>query len=99
MLRCQRRPAEFTEEMWSRFAEVYESPHDIELFPGGISELPVAGGVVGPTLACLVAEQFARIMRGDRSDQNEIPLTSWHHNVTVTYELSNGRTGAQFNAD
>ncbi len=52
--------------MWDKFASVYSSPKDIEIFPGGMSETPVAGGLVGPTFACLLSEQFARVMHGDR---------------------------------
>jgi hypothetical protein len=61
------RPREFTREMWRKFSTVYETPQDIEIFPGGMSESPVdGGGIVGPTFACMLAEQFNRLKYGDR---------------------------------
>ncbi|XP_076461478.1 salivary peroxidase/catechol oxidase-like [Babylonia areolata] len=50
----------------SRLAEVYSHPDDIDIFSGGISERPLAGGLVGPTFACLLAKQFKKIKIGDR---------------------------------
>ena len=47
-------------------ASAYESPWDVDLFPGGMVELPVKGGLVGPTFACIIGQTFRNLRRGDR---------------------------------
>uniref|UniRef100_F7AD85 Peroxidase n=1 Tax=Ciona intestinalis TaxID=7719 RepID=F7AD85_CIOIN len=38
---------------------------DIDLFVGGISENSTAGGIAGPTFACLLGHQFRDLRKGD----------------------------------
>ena len=48
---------------------VYTNVEDIDAFTGAISELAVwhpSGGLVGPTLACILGQQFQSLMAGDR---------------------------------
>ncbi|XP_060824989.1 uncharacterized protein LOC132911950 isoform X1 [Bombus pascuorum] len=47
-------------------SSLYESIYDIDLYTGALAELPRAGGIVGPTFTCLIADQFVRLQRGDR---------------------------------
>ncbi|GFN82742.1 chorion peroxidase [Plakobranchus ocellatus] len=50
----------------NRLEAVYDHVDDIDLFIGGVVERPVSGSQVGPTFACLIAQQFHDIKFGDR---------------------------------
>ena len=45
---------------------VYTNVEDIDAFTGAISEIPVSGGLVGPTVACILGLQFKNLITGDR---------------------------------
>uniref|UniRef100_A0ABK9NGL7 Uncharacterized protein n=1 Tax=Glossina morsitans morsitans TaxID=37546 RepID=A0ABK9NGL7_GLOMM len=53
-------------ESAKRIGHAYRSVHDIDLFVGGIAERPVSGALVGPTFACIIAQQFHNTRKGDR---------------------------------
>lgn len=53
-------------EVGALLAQVYESPDDVDLWPGGVLEPPENGAVVGPTFAALLADGYSRFKFGDR---------------------------------
>ena len=55
------------EKIVERLKLIYAHPDDVDLFIGGISEIPVHGALLGPTFQCLVGDQFKRLQHGDRS--------------------------------
>lgn len=67
---------EIPQEVISRFKRIYATVDDIDLFPGGMSERPLQGGLVGPTFACIIAIQFRQLRKCDRFwYENEDPVT------------------------
>ena len=45
---------------------IYECPSDIDLFTGGIAQLPEENGQLGKVFHKMVQDQFERTMQGDR---------------------------------
>lgn len=57
---------EISRELVDTLRRVYDHVDDIDLFPGCMSERPLPGGVLGPTMACIVGHQFRRVRSCDR---------------------------------
>ena len=51
----------------NKLQSVYMHPDDVDLFPGLLMEKKVPGGIVGPTLGCILATQFNNLRQCDRS--------------------------------
>ncbi|XP_069697432.1 uncharacterized protein [Periplaneta americana] len=57
---------EIPPEVIARLKRIYATVDDIDLFPGGMSERPLQGGLVGPTFACIIGIQFRQLRKCDR---------------------------------
>lgn len=77
------------EKVRKRVAQLYKSPDDLDLYVGGILEEPIDGSLVGPTFACIIAEQFVRLRDGDRFYyENEGIFTQTQVNALKAVTLS-----------
>ncbi|CAH1185902.1 unnamed protein product [Phyllotreta striolata] len=57
---------EMSPESIARLKNVYAHVDDIDLFPGGMSERSLKGGLVGPTFGCIIGLQFKKMRQCDR---------------------------------
>lgn len=48
------------------YSRIYETPEDLELWSAGVSENPVPGGLLGPTITCVIGRQWHNVRKGDR---------------------------------
>ncbi|XP_068234436.1 myeloperoxidase-like [Palaemon carinicauda] len=48
------------------FRRAYRTVEDIDLFPAGLAERSINGGLLGPTFSCIIGQQFSNIKTGDR---------------------------------
>ncbi|CAL4182328.1 unnamed protein product, partial [Meganyctiphanes norvegica] len=48
------------------FKQAYKYVEDIDLFPAGLAENNMPGGLLGPTFSCLLGQQFQALKTGDR---------------------------------
>ncbi|CAL4062737.1 unnamed protein product, partial [Meganyctiphanes norvegica] len=48
------------------FSGVYSDIDDVDIFPAGLAEPPIKGGLLGPTFSYILARQFFQIKHGDR---------------------------------
>ena len=56
----------FCKDVIKRLKQIYFSVEDIDLFTGGLSEVPLKGALVGPTFACIIGIQFQKAKKCDR---------------------------------
>lgn len=69
---------EFNEEDARREKSI-SIAENIDMYVGSILEEPYKNALVGPTMACVISDQFRRVRDGDRYASNSsIPLTSFH---------------------
>ena len=57
---------EIDRETVQQIAKVYSHPDDVDLFTGLMSETKLPAALVGPTLACLLGQQFSGLKACDR---------------------------------
>lgn len=62
-----------------RLEQVYKSPHDVDLFVGGLLESSEDDAIVGPTFRDIIADQFSRLRRGDRYFYDHDPSVNPGH--------------------
>ena len=60
------KPSDISDESWALLRSVYSSVEDIDLFVGGLAEIPKHDAAVGPTFSCIIGIQFTLLMDGDR---------------------------------
>ncbi|KAJ8986217.1 hypothetical protein NQ317_009923 [Molorchus minor] len=53
-------------EALKNIKNIYRNVDDVDLYTGALSERPLAESMLGPTLTCLILDQFVRIKYGDR---------------------------------
>lgn len=65
-MKSRHRPKEISPANWAALRKLYSSHTSIDIFPAGLAETPVNGGLTGHTFNCIKANQFKHLKFGDR---------------------------------
>merc|ERR1711994_242681 len=61
-----KRPDQISSTNWNILKKIYNHPHHIDLFVGGLAEKPYKGGLTGLTFQGIKGRQFKDLKNGDR---------------------------------
>lgn len=53
-------------QLGEKLSKVYATVDDIDLWVGGLLEPKIAGSIIGLTFREIIADQFARLKKGDK---------------------------------
>ncbi|EFA11560.1 peroxidase isoform X1 [Tribolium castaneum] len=62
----QQLQGDFDDDSLRNIQAIYRDVDDVDLYTGALSEKPLNGSILGPTLTCLIHDQFVRVKYGDR---------------------------------
>jgi len=60
------KPSEISESLWNKLKSLYNTPEEIDLYVGILTETPLENSFVSPTSACISVKQFKALKLGDR---------------------------------
>ena len=60
------KPPEISQNNWNILKTIYNHPHHIDLFVGGLAESPHSDGLTGKTFSAIIAKTFKKLKDGDR---------------------------------
>ena len=61
-----KKPKEISQSNWDLLKRIYNHPHHIDLWVGGMAEKPYKGGITGRTFQNIIGQTFANLKNGDR---------------------------------
>ena len=77
-----RKPRQISRSNWNRLQHIYDHPHHIDLFTGGLAETPFRRGLTGQTFQGILGRQFRALKHGDRffySHQGNLASTEFNN--------------------
>ena len=60
------KPKDISQKNWELLKGIYNHPHHIDLFVGGLAEEPYSDGLTGRTFQAIIGQTFRNLKQGDR---------------------------------
>ena len=82
------KPKEISHSNWAILRSIYNHPHHIDLFVGGLAEEPYSGGLTGRTFQAIIGETFRNLKYGDRfffTHEGNMDTEEYNQIITRTF--------------